>query len=150
MLVGVAKGRALPAAKAVIGNRYRNWHVDADHADIDTRGELTRCVTIAGEYGNAIAILMVAGKRQCFFEVCSADHLQHGAKNLFLVAFHVGRDMVEQSWANEVTFFMSLQLEPASVDNQLAAFVNAGLDPAFNLCFMLRGNHGAIMRFGIG
>lgn len=76
--------------------------------------------------------------------------MQHWAENFFLVAFHVGRDMVEQSWANEVAFFMPLQLKPAAINDELAAFVNAGLDPAFNLRLMLRGDHGAIMRFGIG
>ena len=58
--------------------------------------------------------------------------------------------MVEQGWPNEVTFFMSLKLEPASIDNQLAAFINAGLDPALNLRLMLCGYNRTIMRFGIG
>ena len=45
---------------------------------------------------------------------------------------------------------MPLQLKPAAINDEFAAFVDAGLDPAFNLCLMLRGDHGAIMRFGIG
>ena len=59
MLVQIAEHRFLPAAKGVVGQWHRDWHVDADHADIDARGKLTRGVTIAGEYGNAIAILIM-------------------------------------------------------------------------------------------
>jgi hypothetical protein len=58
--------------------------------------------------------------------------------------------MVEQGWPNEVTFFMSLKLEPASINNQLAAFINAGLDPAFDLRLVLCGYNRAIMRLSIG
>ena len=93
---------------------------------------------------------MLRRKRQGFFKIGGADDLQHGAEDFFLVAFHVGGDMVEQGWANKVAFFMPLKFEPAAIDDQLAAFVNAGLDPAFNLCLMLRGDNRAVMRLGIG
>jgi hypothetical protein len=35
VLVEIAEARALPAAEGVIGERHRDRHVDADHADID-------------------------------------------------------------------------------------------------------------------
>src|SRR3546814_4392133 len=33
VLVGVAEGRAFPAAERMIGDRHRDRHIDADHAD---------------------------------------------------------------------------------------------------------------------
>ncbi len=59
VLVGVTKGRAFPAAKAVISNRHGDRYVNADHADIDARGEFTGGVAIAGEDRDAIAILVL-------------------------------------------------------------------------------------------
>ena len=35
VLVQVAEARALPAAEGVVGDRHRDRHVDADHADLD-------------------------------------------------------------------------------------------------------------------
>ena len=61
MLVEIAKARALPAAKSVIRQRHRNWHVNPHHADIDAARKIARGIAIAGENGNAIAILMLAG-----------------------------------------------------------------------------------------
>src|SRR3984893_3849404 len=40
MLVEIAEAGFLPAAKSVIGDRHRDRHVDADHADIDLRGKV--------------------------------------------------------------------------------------------------------------
>ena len=40
VLVGVAEGRALPAAEGVIGDRHGDRDVDPDHADIDAGGEV--------------------------------------------------------------------------------------------------------------
>jgi hypothetical protein len=79
-----------------------------------------------------------------------ADHLEHGAEDLFLVAFHVGRDMIEQRRADEKAFFMALQREAATIDDQFRAFVDAGLDPAFHLRLVRGGDHRAIMRVGVG
>jgi hypothetical protein len=66
----------------------------------------------------------------------SRDDLQHRAEDLFLVAVHVGRDMIEQRRADEEAVFMALQLEAATVDDQFRAFVDAGLiqPSTFALC----------------
>src|SRR6201999_3432854 len=56
MLVEVAETRLLPAAEGVIGNRHRDRHVDANHADIDLGGEIARGVAVAGKDRNAIAV----------------------------------------------------------------------------------------------
>src|SRR3954471_791958 len=48
VLVEVAEAGALPAAEGVVGDRHRDRHVDADHADIDLRCEVARRVAVAG------------------------------------------------------------------------------------------------------
>src|ERR1700688_532765 len=52
VLVEIAEAGLLPAAEGVIGDRHRNRHVDADHADIDLGGEIARGVAVAGENRN--------------------------------------------------------------------------------------------------
>ena len=61
MLVEIAEMGALPAAKSVIGERHGDRHIDADHADIDARGEIAGRVAIAGKESNAIAVFMGRG-----------------------------------------------------------------------------------------
>src|SRR5437763_400320 len=59
MLVEIAEAGLLPAAKRVVGDRHWDRHVDADHADIDLGGEITRGVAVAGEDGDTVAIVMI-------------------------------------------------------------------------------------------
>src|SRR5439155_14289131 len=40
VLVEIAEARFFPAAKRVVGDRHRDRHVDADHADIDLGGKV--------------------------------------------------------------------------------------------------------------
>src|SRR6202162_3222421 len=49
VLVEIAEAGLLPAAEGVVGDRHRDRHVDADHADIDPGREIPRGVAIAGE-----------------------------------------------------------------------------------------------------
>ncbi len=150
MLVGVAERAALPPAERMIGHRHRDRHIDADHTDIDPRCKFARGMAIAGEDRDAIAILMLARQRQRLLKIGGADHLQHGAENLFLIAFHVGGDAVEQSRPDEETLLMALQFEAAAIDHQFGTFIDAGLDPALNLGLVRTADHRAVMGIGIG
>ena len=67
MLVEIAKHRFFPTAKGVIGQRHRNWHVDADHAHIDAVRKVTRGVAITGENGGAVTIFVIHGKAERLF-----------------------------------------------------------------------------------
>src|SRR3546814_9954787 len=82
VLIDVAETRALPAAEGVVGDRHRDRHVDADHADVDAGGEFARGMAVAREDRDAFAILMARGQRQRFLEILRADHLEDGAENL--------------------------------------------------------------------
>src|SRR5258708_17982496 len=59
VLVEIAETGLLPAAEGVIGDRHRDRHVDADHADIDLGREVARGVAVTGEDRNAVAVIMV-------------------------------------------------------------------------------------------
>ena len=50
-----------------------NWHVDADHADLNAAAELARHVAVAREAGHAIAKFMAVDQvnRRC--EICHAN-----------------------------------------------------------------------------
>jgi hypothetical protein len=58
--------------------------------------------------------------------------------------------MIEQRRADEEALFMALQREAATVDDQFRAFVDAGLDPAFDLRLVRLRDDRAVMRFGVG
>src|SRR5260370_26630299 len=59
VLVEIAKAGLLPATESVIGDRHRDRHVDADHADIDLGREIARRITVASEDRDAIAVVMI-------------------------------------------------------------------------------------------
>src|SRR3981189_182394 len=85
MLVEVAEAGLLPASEGVIGNRHRDRHVNADHADIDLGGEIARGVAVAGEDRNAIAVVVIGRQRERLVVIVSAHHREHRAEDLFLV-----------------------------------------------------------------
>src|SRR6266849_560430 len=72
VLVEIAEAGLLPAAEGVIGDRHRDRHVDADHADIDLGREVARGVAVAGEDRNAVAVVMIRRQRQRFRIVLGA------------------------------------------------------------------------------
>src|SRR5690349_182608 len=54
--VMVAEHAALPTAERVERERYRDRHVDADHAGFHTPGELARDAAVAGVARDAVAV----------------------------------------------------------------------------------------------
>src|SRR6185312_8920291 len=58
VLVEVAEHRAFPAAEPEVSQGRGNGNIDADHADLAAGGEVAGGIAVAGEDGNAIAILM--------------------------------------------------------------------------------------------
>ena len=107
-------------------------------------------VAITCEDRNAVTILMFAWQAERSFKIGCADNLEDGAEDFFLIALHRCRDMIEQRRANEEALFMPLKRETATVDNEFGPFINAGLDPAFDACFVCCVDHRAIVRVGIG
>jgi len=58
VLIGIAEGRAFPAAKAVISDGDRDGYIYADHANFDAVCEFTRCAAILRKDSNAISVLV--------------------------------------------------------------------------------------------
>src|SRR6266702_7494465 len=56
VLVEIAEAGLLPAAEGVIGDRHRDRHIEADHADIDLGRKIARGVAVAGEDRDTIAV----------------------------------------------------------------------------------------------
>lgn len=72
VLVQITEYGFFPAAKGVIGQRYRDWYVDVDYVDIDLVGEIVRGVVVVGKDCGAIVIFMVYCQTQGFFIVLGA------------------------------------------------------------------------------
>src|SRR4030081_1509720 len=128
VLVEVAEAGLLPAAEGVIGDRHRDRHVDADHADIDLGGEVARGVAVAGEDRNAVAIVVIGRQAEGLVVVVRAHHREHRSKNLFLVDPHVFRHIVEQAAAHVKTVLIALHLEVSAIDSESCALLDADLD----------------------
>src|SRR3954470_11202612 len=133
VLVEIAEAGLLPAAEGVVGDRHRDRHVNADHADLDLGREVARGVAVAGEDRNAIAVVMVRRQCQRFLVVVRAHHRQHGAEYFFLVNTHVLGDVVEQRTAEIEALFVALHLEATAVDGERSTLLDADIDVALHL-----------------
>ncbi len=80
VLVEVTEGGGLPAAEGMIGQRHRDRHVDADHADIDARGEVAGGVAVTGVDGNAVAIFVAHRQGERILVFLRPHHRQDGPK----------------------------------------------------------------------
>src|SRR5256886_5030591 len=136
VLVEVAEARALPAAEGVIGERHRDREIHAHHADVDSGREVAGGVAVAGEDGDAVAVVVLGGKPQRLLVVLCAHDREHRAEDLLLVDAHVGRHFVEQAAAHEEAALIALQLEAAAVDLELGALVADEIDVALHLVEM--------------
>src|ERR1700689_5608222 len=54
----IAEHRIAPAAETVERHRYRDRHIDSDHADLDVAGESARDRAALGEDRGAISVLV--------------------------------------------------------------------------------------------
>ena len=97
--VGIAEQRGFPAAEAVVGHRYRDGHVDADHADLDLVLEAPRRAAVVGEDRGAVAVGVGVDQLQRLVVGVHAQHREHRAEDLVGVHAHVGGDVIEQARA---------------------------------------------------
>ena len=85
MLVQVAEAGALPTAERVVGDRNGDRNIDADHTNLHAGREVASGIAVAGEDGDAVAVLVIARQTQRLFVVVRADDLQDGSEDLFLI-----------------------------------------------------------------
>ena len=153
VLVEVAEGRELPAAEGVVGERHRDRHVDADHADIDAGGEIAGGVAVAGEDRRAVAVGVRHGELERLFVGFGAHGGEDGAEDLFAVDVHVGGDVVEEAGADEEAVLVALHREAAAVDREGGAGLHAGFDEAEDFGLGRLGDDGAeidVLAGGVG
>ena len=153
MLVQIAKARFLPAAEGVIGQRHRDWHIDAHHADVDAVGEIARRIAIAGKDRGAIAIFMIHGKADGLFIAGRAHGGQDRAENFGAIDVHIGRYPVKQMRADEIAVFIALQFEIAPINDKLGPLCHAAFDKAQDIGLGRRRDDGAeidVVASGVG
>src|SRR3546814_12194678 len=105
----------------------------ADHADLHAAREFARHLAVAREARHAIAELVLVDQFDGARQIRHAHHGQHRPEDFVLVDGHVRRDIVEQRAAGEEAVFVALHLDAATVDDELRAFLDAGIDVAFDL-----------------
>ena len=146
----VTEQRVLPAAEAVEGYRYRQGHVDADHADLDLVGEAASGLAIAGEEAGAVAVLVIIDQRDGVFEACHAHHTKYRAEDLVTIDAHVRRDAIEQRGTHEEAGRALDQRVSAAIHDQLGASAGACLDIAGDLVALRGIDQGAHVVTGFG
>src|SRR5262249_8008426 len=134
----------------VISERYRDRHVDADHADIDPRRKLTCGLAVRSVDGDAVAILVLRGETDRLIERLGADDLQYRAEDLVLVGLRIGTHTVEKDRAHEETLLIALKLEAALVDERFGPFLLAHVHVVEDALAVGRRDKRSIVGVGIG
>ena len=92
----------------MIGNRNRDRHIDANHADIDIAGEITRRIAVTRENGCAIAIFVVDHQLARLLVAFRAQNRENRTKNLVTIDRHVGRHMIKQRTPDKKAVLIAL------------------------------------------
>ncbi|MPM75276.1 hypothetical protein SDC9_122268 [bioreactor metagenome] len=122
-------------------DRHRDWHVDADLANVDVFLELAgRCAGLR-EDGGAVAVRVGVDEFDGFVDVCSFGDAQHRAEDFLVIDAHAGLDAREDRRADEVALFIAGHIGLAAVEFQLGAVGNAALDEAFHARQGRAGDH---------
>ena len=78
------------------GQRYRNRHINTNHADFNLIGKGACSGAVLGENGSTVTIGMVGSERSPFFERTHAHDLQHRPEYFFLVGLHFRGHIIDQ------------------------------------------------------
>src|SRR5450830_158636 len=116
----VTKQRALPATKAVVGHRHRQWNVHADHAHFNLVTEQTRRFTVTGEDARAVAVFVIVDQLHRRFQAIHPHHAQHRPEDLFFIDTHLRRHAIKQTAAKEETLLMPGNAQATAIDHQLS------------------------------
>ena len=127
----------------MIGNRYRQRHVDADHADLDVITEVAGGFAITGVDAGAVAVFVIIDQLHGGFHRIGAHDQQHRAEDLFLVAGHLRGDAIDQGAADEEAVLAAFDLRIAAIDHHRRALLLGAVDVADHLVTMGRGDQRA-------
>nr|WP_254801958.1 hypothetical protein [Kitasatospora sp. SUK 42] len=154
--MGVAEERGLPAPEGVVGDRHRDRHVDADHADLHLELEAPGRAAVVGEEGGAVAVRVGVDERQALLVGGDADDGEDRAEDLVVVDGHAGLHVVEQRGAEPETvggrgavLVLGGDRVLAPVHGELGAVGDAGLDVGGDLVAVLAGDQRTHLRVAV-
>ena len=130
-------------------HRHRNWNVDPDHAHLHALGEIARCIAIAREHRDAVAVVILVDQLYGLLVVASAHDTEHRTEDLFPVDGHVLADVIEERRAEEKSRLARDRCF-AAVHQERRALGHALLDVRGDSLAMLFGNDRSHVGFGIG
>ena len=138
----VAKQARLPTAEAVVADRHRHGHIDADHADLHIELELSRRATVAREDRGAVTELVVVDQRETLVVALDASDGEDWPEDLFVVTAHAGLRVVDQARLQEEAIGGQVAGDCA-VDHDSRALATRTVDVALHLVAMLAGDQRA-------
>ena len=101
------------------GKRNGDWKVDSNLTSLDISLELACSVPVFREDGSSIAPLTVVREIDGLLESFNANDLHHWSEYFLLVAVNASTHMVDDSWSNEVSFGVTLDLNTSAVKEHL-------------------------------
>lgn len=130
--VDISTDRATGAGEREHGQWDRDGDVDTDLASINLVGELSGSRTALGEDGSAVTVLVLVGDLDGLVQGGGVQADKNRSKDLLAVALHVGGDVGQDAGSNEVALLVLLDLQAASIQNQIGTLFNTGCDQALN------------------
>src|SRR3546814_15400284 len=127
-----AEQRTLPAAERRPGHRYRNRHVDADHADLHAAREFARHLAVAREARHAIPELVLVDQFDGARQIRHAPPGPPRPEDFVPVDGPVRRDIVTQHAAVAERVFVAMSLYAVTDDDELGPCLYTGLCVGFN------------------
>ena len=114
----------------MVADRYRNGHVDADHAGVGVPLELPGRSAVTGKYGRPVSERVVADHLHAIGVAVGANHGEDRSEDLVGVDAHVGSHVVKQCHAEEEA--VAVEGLVSTVDDHLASGIGTGLNIASN------------------
>jgi len=141
--VGVTKERSSGASKRKHWQWYRNWYIHTNLSNIDILSKLSGSSTICGEYGSSVAVRVVVDQLDSLVQRLDGQADKSRAEDLFLVASHVGLDVVDDSRTNKVAIWILLNLDVTAVQENLSALLSTLINDIMNALLRVLANHWA-------
>eukprot|EP00049_Salpingoeca_infusionum_P010787 m.186081 g.186081 ORF g.186081 m.186081 type:complete len:448 (-) comp14747_c0_seq1:684-2027(-) len=129
--------------------RNWDWNVDTNLSGFDLKGELASSSAVVGEDGSTVTPLVGIGKGNSVIEGVSIEADKNRAKDLLLVAVHVGCHVGQDSWLEPVAVRIASNCVVIVANNAGGALVDTRLDEILCALKGSRGDHWAEISTGL-
>lgn len=147
--VDISTDRSTGASEGEHGQWDWDGDVDADLASINLVGELSGSGAALGEDGSAVTVLVLVGDLDGLVQSVGVQADKDGSKDLLAVALHVGGDVGQDAGSNEVALLVLLDLQAASIQNQIGTLLDTRRDQALNTLERLGRNQRTEVSIGL-